>query len=74
MVLEQAPAALPAASVDASAVAPSEESGCAVVPWVLSARSAAGLRGQAARLRESAAVAEASDADVAWSLLTARSA
>ncbi|MFE4336688.1 type I polyketide synthase [Streptomyces sp. NPDC056831] len=74
VVLEQAPADQPAVPGDVSAVEPSEEAAGAVVPWVLSARSAAGLRGQAARLRESAAVAEASDADVAWSLLSARSA
>ncbi|MFF5900970.1 type I polyketide synthase, partial [Streptomyces argenteolus] len=74
VVLEQAPAVQPAGRGDAPADEPSDEPGGAVVPWVLSARSAAGLRGQAARLRESAAVAEASDADVAWSLLSARSA
>nr|WP_320774185.1 type I polyketide synthase [Streptomyces sp. CRN 30] len=80
VVLEQAPADPAVVPADVStveppsAVEPSVESEGAVVPWVLSARSAAGLRGQAARLRESAAVAEASDADVAWSLLTARSA
>ncbi|MFD3613584.1 SDR family NAD(P)-dependent oxidoreductase, partial [Streptomyces atroolivaceus] len=74
VVLEQAPADQRAVSVDVSAVESSEGATGAVVPWVLSARSAAGLRGQAARLRESAAVAGASDADVAWSLLSARSA
>ncbi|WP_042837423.1 ketoacyl-synthetase C-terminal extension domain-containing protein, partial [Streptomyces sp. NRRL S-15] len=78
VVLEQAPAGLPVGSADLSApssvVESSVEAAGVVVPWVLSARSAAGLRGQAARLRDSAAVAEASDADVAWSLLSARSA
>ncbi|MET3988096.1 SDR family NAD(P)-dependent oxidoreductase, partial [Streptomyces sp. PvR034] len=76
VVLEQAPADLAVVTADASAVEPPSAvaSTGVAVPWVLSARSAAGLRGQAARLRESAAVAEASDADVAWSLLSARSA
>ncbi|MFJ7208020.1 type I polyketide synthase [Streptomyces sp. NPDC098789] len=74
VVLEQAPVDDRIAVAAASAVEPLVESVGAVVPWVLSARSAAGLRGQAARLRDSVAVAEASDADVAWSLLSARSA
>ncbi|MFD7034060.1 type I polyketide synthase, partial [Streptomyces sp. NPDC059917] len=78
VVLEQAPADQVVVSVDASPVEPSVESSVessgVVVPWVLSARSAAGLRGQAARLRESVAVERASDVDVAWSLLSARSA
>ncbi|MFA1538224.1 SDR family NAD(P)-dependent oxidoreductase [Actinomadura monticuli] len=44
------------------------------VPWVVSARSAEGLRAQAAKLKEFAAAApEASPADVGWSLLTTRS-
>ncbi|MFD7028399.1 SDR family NAD(P)-dependent oxidoreductase, partial [Streptomyces sp. NPDC059917] len=77
VVLEQAPADQ-VVSVDVSPVEPSVESSVessgVVVPWVLSARSAAGLRGQAARLRESVAVERASDMDVAWSLLSARSA
>ncbi|MCF3125756.1 type I polyketide synthase, partial [Streptomyces arenae] len=68
VVLEQAPAEQPAEPVEDTA------GDTAVVPWALSARSAAGLRGQAARLREFAATAEASDADIAWSLLSARSA
>ncbi|WP_267881904.1 type I polyketide synthase [Streptomyces albus] len=42
-----------------------------VVPWVVSGRSAAGLRGQAAALRQSAG--DADPVDVAWSLLTTRS-
>ncbi|KPM50213.1 beta-ketoacyl synthase, partial [Frankia sp. R43] len=46
------------------------------VPWLLSARSAAGLRGQAARLAEHLAggVTTAEPADVGWSLLRGRAA
>ncbi|MCC3772980.1 type I polyketide synthase, partial [Streptomyces sp. UNOC14_S4] len=45
----------------------------AVVPWVLSARSAAGLRAQAARLRDWVAEhPDARPADVAWSLASGR--
>ncbi|MDX3234015.1 SDR family NAD(P)-dependent oxidoreductase, partial [Streptomyces sp. ME19-01-6] len=71
VVLEQAP----------SADEPPEEEGQpapvagAVVPWVVSGRSAAGLRAQAARLR--AFVADRDDlrtADVAWSLASSRAA
>ncbi|MEU1790790.1 SDR family NAD(P)-dependent oxidoreductase, partial [Streptomyces sparsogenes] len=72
VVLEEAPADQPSGAADE----PSDESGQDVadglVPWVLSARSAAGLRGQAVRLREFAAGAEASDADIAWSLVSTR--
>ncbi|MFF8659812.1 type I polyketide synthase, partial [Streptomyces huasconensis] len=75
VVLEQAPPAEPATAADEPHAAPTERSAPGgPVPWVLSARSAAGLRGQAARLREYAATAEAADTDVAWTLLTARSA
>ncbi|MFE0062855.1 type I polyketide synthase, partial [Streptomyces sp. NPDC059003] len=42
-----------------------------VVPWVVSGRSAAGLRGQAAALRQLAG--EADPVEVGWSLLTTRS-
>ncbi len=48
----------------------------AVVPWVVSARSAAGLRAQAQRLAEFTAAADAGVglADVGWSLAVTRSA
>ncbi|MEU7649344.1 SDR family NAD(P)-dependent oxidoreductase, partial [Streptomyces huasconensis] len=72
-VLEQVPPAEPAGPVDEPDAAPAEEAlARGVVPWVLSARSAAGLRGQAARLREFAVTAQAADTDVAWSLLSTR--
>ncbi len=44
-----------------------------VVPWVLSARSAEALRGQAAALAARMADAEVAPADVGWSLVTTRS-
>ncbi|MEU5170823.1 type I polyketide synthase, partial [Streptomyces mutomycini] len=47
-------------------------SGDGVVPWVLSARSEAGLRGQAERLHEFVASSEASTADLGWSLASSR--
>ncbi|MFK4190397.1 type I polyketide synthase, partial [Streptomyces sparsogenes] len=43
-----------------------------VVPWPVSGQSAAGLRAQAARLREFAAASGAATADVGWSLATTR--
>jgi acyl transferase domain-containing protein len=46
------------------------ESATAVVPWLLSGRDAAALRGQAAALRQSAGPADARD--VGWSLATTR--
>ncbi|WPO75009.1 SDR family NAD(P)-dependent oxidoreductase [Streptomyces sp. KN37] len=46
--------------------------GGGVVPWVLSGRSVAGLRGQAERLREFVAASGASVADVGWSLASSR--
>ncbi|MGC7102890.1 beta-ketoacyl synthase N-terminal-like domain-containing protein, partial [Amycolatopsis lurida] len=45
-----------------------------VVPWVVSARSAEGVRAQAARLREFAAGSRARAADIGWSLATTRAA
>ncbi|MCF3125754.1 type I polyketide synthase, partial [Streptomyces arenae] len=73
VVLEQAPAE-PAPAADEPAGQPDTERQAAAgpLPWVVSGRTAAGLRGQAARLREFAATAEASDADIAWSLLSTR--
>ncbi|MDT0542805.1 type I polyketide synthase [Streptomyces lonegramiae] len=44
------------------------------VPWVVSGRSAAGLRGQAARLREFAIASEADSARIGWSLEASRAA
>ncbi|MFD9392987.1 type I polyketide synthase [Streptomyces sp. NPDC060000] len=59
-------ASTPAASAPASAVP---------VPWLVSGRSLAGLRGQAARLRDFVAAGPAPrPADVGYSLLTARTA
>ncbi|MFH8290410.1 type I polyketide synthase [Streptomyces sp. NPDC018059] len=75
VVLEQAPVEQSAEPVvDEPPADPAENGTGAVVPWALSARSAAGLRGQAARLREFAATTDAADTDIAWSLLSARSA
>ncbi|MGV9884779.1 type I polyketide synthase [Streptomyces sp. NPDC003379] len=71
VVLEQAPTERPAAE---PADEPTTDTPGGVLPWALSAKSAAGLRGQAARLREFAATAQASDADIAWTLLSGRSA
>ncbi|WP_205587798.1 type I polyketide synthase [Streptomyces sp. 11-1-2] len=45
-----------------------------VLPWVVSGRSAAGVRAQAARLREFTADGEVSPADIAWSLAEHRTA
>ncbi|NUP33797.1 MAG: type I polyketide synthase, partial [Streptomycetaceae bacterium] len=66
VILEQAPAA---------AEISRPEPGGAVLPWVLSGATEAGLRGQAARLRESfAAPEDPSDAAVGHALHTARAA
>ncbi|HET8660110.1 MAG TPA: SDR family NAD(P)-dependent oxidoreductase, partial [Micromonosporaceae bacterium] len=52
--------------------------GAGVVPWVVSARSAAGLREQASRLRELVAARDGADGvrvvDVGWSLVSSRAA
>ncbi|MFE4517756.1 type I polyketide synthase, partial [Kitasatospora sp. NPDC056783] len=66
VVLEEAPAADPAEDAG-----PADRTPPAVVPWVLSARGAAALREQAARLAE---FPVADFADAGWSLLTARAA
>ncbi|WP_253780794.1 type I polyketide synthase, partial [Goodfellowiella coeruleoviolacea] len=70
VILEQAPVepvepeVVPAAAVDLS-----------VVPWVLSARSEVALRGQAERLRSFVVEhPEVTTVDLAWSLVTSRSA
>ncbi|MFG2583189.1 type I polyketide synthase [Streptomyces malaysiensis] len=44
------------------------------LPWVVSGRSAAGVRAQAARLREFAADGQSSPADIGWSLAEHRTA
>ncbi|MFI6619230.1 type I polyketide synthase [Streptomyces sp. NPDC050528] len=62
----------PASSDDASVDEAVPAGG--VVPWVVSGRSAAGLRAQAARLREFAAARDDDSAAVAWSLATRRDA
>ncbi|WP_168712305.1 type I polyketide synthase [Streptomyces sp. A1277] len=63
LVLSQAPAPAPAAPATPPARMP-------LVPWVLSGRSAAALRGQAAALRP--AVGAADPCEVGWSLVTTR--
>ncbi|GAA0370559.1 type I polyketide synthase [Streptomyces blastmyceticus] len=69
-VLEQAPEQLPA---ETAATAP--VTGLPVLPWVLSGKSEAALRGQAERLRAHLAERPEADAvDVAYSLATTRSA
>ncbi|MEU9797274.1 SDR family NAD(P)-dependent oxidoreductase, partial [Streptomyces sparsogenes] len=73
VILEEAPAEPPSGAAAGPGGGSGEgAAGGVVVPWVLSARSAEGLRGQAVRLREFAAAAEASDADIAWSLVSTR--
>ncbi|GHF52643.1 hypothetical protein GCM10010218_37630 [Streptomyces mashuensis] len=72
-VLEQAPADEPAAA-DAEAV-PAPADGDAVLPWVLSGRNEAALRGQAERLlAHLAAHGEQRAADIGFSLATTRTA
>ncbi|MFG2098949.1 type I polyketide synthase, partial [Streptomyces sp. NPDC048612] len=70
VVLEQAPEVAAAAG----SVEPVELVGGVPVPWVLSGRSAAALRGQAARLAAAVSVADESPADVGFSLATSRAA
>ncbi|EST20673.1 hypothetical protein N566_28150, partial [Streptomycetaceae bacterium MP113-05] len=64
VILEEAPAAEPAEEVQPGESAPPS------VPWLVSARSAAGLRGQAVAL--AGAVEGLDPADVGWSLLSTR--
>ncbi|ATE54206.1 type I polyketide synthase [Actinosynnema pretiosum] len=71
VVLEQAPAAEPAA-LDPAAPDATEPQPSGLVPWALSARTGDALREQAARLREH--VGSASPRDVGWSLATTRAA
>ncbi|MDH6543445.1 type I polyketide synthase [Streptomyces sp. SPB4] len=72
VVLEQAPTAEEPARVPAVPAFPA-----AALPWIVSGRGAAGLRGQAERLREFAGSEDAEalrPVDVAWSLATTRAA
>ncbi|MFH8371871.1 type I polyketide synthase, partial [Streptomyces sp. NPDC018031] len=74
VVIEQ-PAEEPAEEPAGEPAAPGTTGPSPVVPWVLSARSPEALRGQAARLREFAqARPEVTDAEIAVSLLTTRTA
>ncbi|MDI5965476.1 type I polyketide synthase [Streptantibioticus silvisoli] len=67
VIIEQAPEPEPAPQAPAAEAAPS------LVPWVLSARSASGLRDQAVRLRDHvAAAAEVDVVGVGRSLATSR--
>ncbi len=76
VIIEQAPAEpVPAAAGAAPVAADGEAVELAVVPWVVSGRSAAGLAGQAERLAAFVEQAEgARPADVGWALATARGA
>ncbi|MCV6967096.1 polyketide synthase [Mycobacterium intermedium] len=70
LIIEQAPPQAPAPKVDANDGNPD----IADVPWVLSARSAAGLAGQAQKLLTHCdAHPELRVADVGWSLISTRS-
>ncbi|WP_410586441.1 SDR family NAD(P)-dependent oxidoreductase [Amycolatopsis sp. lyj-23] len=73
-VTESAAAPLEAAGpvAEPAAAPPAPAAPAGPVPWVLSARSAAALRGQAARLAEMAEVAGADPLDVGHSLFTSR--
>ncbi|TDC73363.1 type I polyketide synthase, partial [Actinomadura sp. 7K507] len=65
VILEEAPAAEPQPEPEARVELP-------VVPWVLSAKSEAGLRAQARRLAEHVSDRELDSADVGFSLATGR--
>jgi acyl transferase domain-containing protein/NADPH:quinone reductase-like Zn-dependent oxidoreductase/acyl carrier protein len=72
VIVEEAPAAGPAAADHDAVVAGPVVSG--VVPWLVSGRSVAGLRGQAGRLAEfTVARPEVEPADTGWSLAVSRS-
>ena len=72
VVLEEAPSGDPEAPAGVSAAVPPLASG--QVPWLVSGRSAAGLRAQAQRLAgHLAARPDLDPVDVAWSLATSRS-
>ncbi|MFG2098954.1 type I polyketide synthase, partial [Streptomyces sp. NPDC048612] len=70
VVLEQEPEVAAAAE----SVEPVAPVGGVPVPWVVSGRSEAALRGQAARLAAAVSVADESPADVGFSLVTSRAA
>ncbi|MGW7319932.1 type I polyketide synthase, partial [Streptomyces sp. NPDC054865] len=71
VIVEQAPAPVSVLEVEAEAVAPA--SVLSVVPWVLSGRSAAALRGQAERLAGwLPGVPGVDPVDVGWSLVSSR--
>ncbi|WP_253780948.1 type I polyketide synthase [Goodfellowiella coeruleoviolacea] len=71
VILEQAPVE----PVEPEVVPGDVVDGLPVVPWVLSARSEAALRGQAERLRSFVVEQpEVTTVDLAWSLVTSRSA
>ncbi|MEU0839644.1 type I polyketide synthase [Streptomyces sp. NPDC005962] len=86
VIIEQAPATTAPATEATPAEQPSAEQPSAeqpsagqplaggTLPWVVSSRTAEGLRAQAARLRGSAAALDASPADVGWSLASSRAA
>ncbi|MEU8461375.1 type I polyketide synthase [Streptomyces sp. NPDC029003] len=70
VVVEQAPVAKPAPAAKTAPVG--VVAGGGVVPWALSGRSAAGLRGQAARLREFVTSSSASLTGVGHALVSSR--
>ncbi|MFD7028398.1 type I polyketide synthase [Streptomyces sp. NPDC059917] len=71
VVVEQAPVADPAPAAKSGPVG--VVAGGGAVPWALSAKSAAGLRGQAVRLREFVSSSDVSLVDVGHSLVSTRS-
>ncbi|MBI0381514.1 type I polyketide synthase, partial [Streptomyces albiflaviniger] len=72
VVLEQGPPATVPAPVAHPANSLVEPEG--VLPWVVSGRSPAALRAQAARLGAFAAASDATPSDIAWALATQRAA
>ncbi len=73
VIVEQAPAEeAPEAEAEVGYGPAGLVFGGGAVPWVLSGRSAAGLRGQAERLAEFVASSEASVTDLGWSLASSR--
>ncbi|MEU8878021.1 type I polyketide synthase [Streptomyces javensis] len=74
LILEQGPEPSATAGQEEEPAASPGASATAVMPWVLSARSAQALRGQAAALaRRMAADSGPSTAEVSWSLVSTRS-
>ncbi|MHC3821057.1 type I polyketide synthase [Streptomyces sp. DT9] len=70
LILEQAPPEEPVADPAAEETGPVPSA--PLVPWVLSGRTAAALRDQAAALSPQAATGGSDAADVGWSLVTGR--